>query len=145
MAISRVDAKDTMLTLVKGVADANGLTWIVYENVDTGTKDQMPDTQQSWIRVIIRHRAGEATSLPNPAGVKKFQADGLVFVELMVPTGIGTDEADALAAKFETGFKQRSSLNQQVWYTDVISQEVGTSDGYFKTNVIAQFHYNTDE
>jgi len=145
MAISRVDAKDTILTLIKGVADANSLTWVVYENVDTGTKDQMPTTQQNWMRVTIRHRNGEATSLPNPNGVKKFQADGFVFVELMVPTGIGTNEADVLASKFETAFKKRSSLNQNVWFTDVSSQEAGTSDGYFKTNIIAQFHYDTDE
>ena len=51
----------------------------------------------------------------------------------------------ALAAMFETAFKVRSALNQDVWYTDVVSQEAGTSDGYFKTNVVAQFHYDTDE
>lgn len=145
MAITRVNAKDAMLTLVKGVADANGLTWVVYENVDVGTKDQMPPTQQNWMRALIRHRAGAATSLPGADGSKKFQADGLLVIELMVPTGTGTNEADALAAKFETVFKTRQTLNQSVWYTDVVSQEAGTSDGYFKTNIVAQFHYDTDE
>ncbi|MBW2636055.1 MAG: hypothetical protein JRC86_00770 [Deltaproteobacteria bacterium] len=147
MAISRVNAKDAMLTLVKGVADANGLTHVVYENVDVdgGNKDQMPKTQQTWMRVLIRHRTGAATSLPGVDGSKKFQADGIVFIELMVPTGTGTNEADALAAKFETAFKTRQTLNQDVWYTDVVSQEAGTSDGYFKTNVVAAFHYDTDE
>ena len=95
MAITRVNAKDAMLILVKGVADTNGLTFVVYENVDVdgANKDQMPKTQQNWMRVLIRHRTGAATSLPNSNGVKKHQVDGVVFIELMVPTGTGRSVA----------------------------------------------------
>jgi len=66
---------------------------------------------------------------------------GFLIIEIMTTLGDGGVVADDLAQKFDVAFRTRSSLNQSVWYTDVISQEIGATLGYFKTNVIAEFHY----
>jgi len=144
MITSRTQAKDAMMTLLKTVTDAQSLHTI-WEDVDKNTLDQKPDTSVPFSRIAVRHRAGGSTSLPNSAGRKKFQEDGFILIEIYTPSGDGTVTADTLAQAFLTALRTRSSLNQSVWYTDVRAQEIGQDDGWFKTNVVAEFHYNIIE
>lgn len=138
---SRTEAKDAIQALVKTVTDAEALT-VVYEDVDSGTPDQQPADLGAYVRVLTRHRQGDSTSLPSPSGVQRYMMRGFVIIEIMTPLADGNVVADDLAQKFDVAFRTRSALNQNVWYTDVISQEIGATLGYFKTNVIAEFHYD---
>jgi len=132
------------MALLKAVTDAQSLA-VTWEDVDYGTLDQKPDAHVPWIRVAVRHRDSNATSLSNSEGKKKFQEDGFVLVEVMTPMGDGTVTADILAQAFLTALRTRSSLNQSVWYTSPRAQEIGPDNGWFKTNVVAEFHYNIIE
>lgn len=137
---SRTEAKDAIHALVKTVTDAESLT-VVYEDTDSGTPDQQPADLGTYVRVLIRHRQGESTSLPSPSGVQRYVMTGFVIIEIMTPLADGNVVSDALAQAFDVAFRTRSVLNQSVWYTNVISQEIGASLGHYKTNVIAEFHY----
>lgn len=142
MVASRTVAKDTIAALVKSVTDAESVAHVVWEDTDADTVDQQPATLIPWVRVLIRHRSGGATSLPGAGGVKRNTKNGFCMVEIMTVPGDGNVTADALAQAFETAFEVRSNLNQVVWYTDVTSQEIGPSGGWYKTNVVAEFHYD---
>ena len=141
MLASRTVAKDAIHALVKTVTDAESLT-VVYEDTDSGTPDQQPANLGTYVRVVIRHRQGDSRTLPAPDGRQRYEMRGFVIIEIMTPLANGGVIADDLAQKFDVAFRARSALNQSVWYTAVTSQEIGASLGYFKTNVVAEFHYD---
>jgi len=94
--------------------------------------------------VACRHREAPATSLPHD-GKKKYQENGFLLIEVLTPQGDGTVTADTLVQAFQTALRTRQSLNASVWYTNVRAQEIGPDNGWFKTNVVADFHYNIIE
>lgn len=144
MITARTQAKDLMLTLVKSVTDAQSLS-VAWEDVDTNTTDQIPDAGTKWCRVSVRHRAGEAVSLSSPSGKRKHHETGFLLVEVFTPCGDGSVANDTIVQAFMTALRTRSSLNQLVWYTGVRGQEQGQVDGWYKTNVVAEFHYHMNE
>lgn len=144
MITSRTQAGDLILALVKTVTDAQGLD-VAWEDVDENTADQKPDTMTKWCRVVVRHRAADSTSLPNPAGRKKYHETGFLLVEVLTPAGDGKVVNDTIVQAFLTALRTRSSLNQSVWYTGPRGQEQGQVDGWYKTNVVAEFHYDIIE
>ncbi len=144
MITSRTQAKDSMNTLLKTVVDAQSLS-AIWEDTDAGTMDQKPAAGAPFCRIAVRHRDSNSTSLPNTAGKKKFQEDGFLLVEVLTPVGGGNVAADTYAQAFLTALRERSSLNQDVWYTGQRAQEIGPDNGWFKTNVVAEFHYNIIE
>ena len=141
MAATRTEAKDAMFAIVKAVVDVESLH-AVYEDTDPGNSDQKPDSSVNWVRVQIRHRAGASTSLSSPGGIQRHQVDGFILVEIFTVPGDGNVSADYLAQEFEDAFREVSPHDQTVWFTDVYSQEVGNTDGWFKTNMVAEFHYD---
>ena len=144
MSASRAAAKEDILTLINTVVVSEGLH-AVWENTDNEYIDQKPSTLIPWVRVLVRHRAGNARSLSSSTGTRKHDQTGFALVEIMTPLGGGITEADSLSSAFTTAFRTRSSYNQEVWYTNVMAQEVGQDDGWYKTNVVAEFHYDIIE
>jgi hypothetical protein len=136
MIASRTDARDRMLSPLKTVADAQSL----YAIWDDSAKAVPKDTSVKWVRVSVKHRAGDRTSLGRADGKGKHTLSGFVFVEIFTPRDDGLVSSDVLSAAFADTF--RNPADGDIWYRSVAELEMGESDGWFKTDVVAEFEYD---
>ena len=136
MIASRTDARDGILAPLKGVVDTHSL-YAIYDD----TVKQVPDDGDlTWVRISVKHRAGERSSLGRADKKGKHTQTGFVFVEIYTPREDGLVNSDVLSAAFAESI--RTSTDGDIWYKDVAATEVGEDGNWFRVDVIAEFEYD---
>lgn len=95
-----------------------------------------------WARVTIKHGYRGVTTIGyGLPGQGRVAADGTVAVSIFVPAGKrGLAFAARLGKVAIAAFEgQRAG---DVWFTDVMPEEVGVDGAWFQYNVKAKFHYD---
>lgn len=131
---TQAQARDDILALVKGVADANSLT-VIYDNNTT----KISTNGASWIRASLRHTLGDQETLGG-SGERRFSRKGLIFVQIFVPFGKGMKTSDTLSVAFRNAFEGIHTTNG-VAFSGVRVNEVGQDGDWHQTNVVAEFTY----
>lgn len=109
---------------------------VFWDNLDKGVK---PPQDRAWFRIVVRHTNGEQTTLQEP-GSRRFSREGLVTVQIFTPAGArGLTLVDRLGTMATNAFEGRQA--DGVWFRNVRLNEVGNTDAWFQTNVIAEFYY----
>lgn len=129
-------ANDEILTLFKTAWDAIGHD-AIYENV----AGDPPTTAAPWARVTVRHFPGGQASLSDDAGAKRWTRNGLITVQIFVPTGEGKAEAYALAKVVADAYEGKRTPSN-VWFRNVRPNEIGPDGAWFQLNVLAEFTYD---
>jgi hypothetical protein len=124
-----------MLTPLKAIADAQSL----YAIYDDSPKAVPIDGSIKWVRISVKHRAGERTSLGRADKKGKHTQSGFVFVEIFTPRQDGLVVSDTLSALFAESFR---TTGGDIWYRDVAGIEVGEDGNWYKVDVIAEFEYD---
>lgn len=144
MPLSRTEARDAILTLVKaGLDQIEGLDSanVIWD----ATKGRKPSSDDSpakpWARVVLRHLQGEQGTLAGALGRQRYDRRGLLTVQWFGVTGRGLDEIDAQVRIIENTVQGRTTLGG-VWFRNVRSQEIGEDGPWFQTNVLAEFEYD---
>ena len=106
------------------------------------TETPLSKSTVPWARIAAKHATRQTTTIGYTIpGQGRVEADGIVMVNIFVPAG---KRGLALAARLGkvaiTAFEgQRTG---DVWFTDVVPEEVGVDGAWFQYNVKAKFHYN---
>ncbi len=144
MPLTRADARDEILAVVKAVTDTIAALGTASENViwdDTQrTKPEGQDPPPTWARVIVRHVTSELVALVSDAGARRYTKQGLLTIQLFTPSD-GLVSADAIVDQLEIAFRGADTPNG-VWFRDPRSNEIGVEGPWFQTNVLIDFRYD---
>lgn len=99
-----------------------------------------PPSNAPWVRLVVRHLVRQQNSMGG-VGSRRWRSNGLVFVQVFVPLNTGIRSSDSLAQTVRTTL-EGIQLSGPVWFNDALVREVGESDGWFQTNVEAEFVYD---
>lgn len=131
------EARDTILTVFKTAWDAATPPFpVVYQDEPT----QKPTTLTPWARVKVEHVTGRQRTLCGSDGNMRFTREGIMWVQIFSPMGLGQFNSDALAevillalegARFDGGFFKRVRIN-----------EIGSDGAWYCTNVVADFEWD---
>jgi hypothetical protein len=137
-------AKDEMFAALKTLWDAE--TPAVYGGaIPTIFWDGVPPAQPvataSWAFVTLRHVAGSQVSLSDPAGLRRFEKNGIITVSVFSPLIKGLALGEKLAEIAKKSFEGKSTPGG-VWFKNVRIVEVGPDGPWFMWNVLAEFRYD---
>lgn len=99
-----------------------------------------------WARIRVRHVTGGQATLSGGLGGgsrPRFRKTGTVIVSIFQPVEAGGDtlQAENLAKVAKAAFEGKATPSQ-VWFRDVVPNEVGIDGPWFQVNVIASFDYD---
>lgn len=105
-------------------------------------KNDPPSLEFPYARVSIRHLGGGQSSLGG-VGNRRFNRYGFVFVQVYVPLGIRNHLTIALGLGkiAKDAFEGRSSPGG-IWFRSCRVNELGSMDGWFQVNAVAEFTYD---
>ena len=133
-------ARDEILTTFRNAWEAEAISasipvlyWDIAQDVPTSG---------SWVRVTVRHFAGNKSSLSNEAGSRRFTHTGTVFVQIFTTHEDGMVLADDLAIIAMRAFEGEVTSPGRVIFRQVRLNEVGQDGQWFQTNVLADFEYD---
>lgn len=129
------DAIDIILQIFKDAWDPTGYL-AIYDD-QTG---EIPTSETPWARATIKHATGGQSSLSGSSGTKRFTETGTVFVQVFTPVGDGSTACYQLATLVRDGY--RDARDPQVWFKNVLLNEVGISGAFRQINVQATFSYD---
>ncbi len=144
MSATFEEAIDIILAIFKTAWDAGATnpTLVDYQNVKPANNVTLPpDTNLSWARVTIQHQDGRQSSLSGALGVKRFDRDGLLTVQIFVPAGEGLSEAHTLS-KIVADAYEGVAGNNGIWFRNVRVNEIGPDGDWFQTNILIDFTYD---
>lgn len=105
-------------------------------------KTPLSKGKKPWARIAVKHGYRGTTTIGTTLpGHGRVRADGTVMVNIFVPAGKrGLAFAARLGKVAVAAFEgQRAG---DVWFTDVVPEEVGVDGAWFQYNVKAKFHYD---
>lgn len=132
------EAYDDILTIFKAAWDPTGYN-AVYPNTK-GSAD-VPTTTAPWARLVVQHSPGGQSTLSGATGAQRFDREGLLFVQVFIPSGEGLSEAYALAKIIADAYEGASTPNA-VWFRNVRVNEIGPSGSWYQVNVVVEFIYD---
>lgn len=136
MTVASIDeATDEMLTVFKDAWDLTG-----YAAVWSDIPGSVPQTEEPWARVTVRHADGGQTSLANAQGARMFTHTGTLWVQLFVPMGQGGTKGYELAQLVLSAYR---SARGAVWYRNHRHREAGKSGAFEQVNCLIDFSYDT--
>ncbi len=97
-----------------------------------------PPDDLSWCRLAVRLFGGGQESLGD-VGARKFNREGLVFVQVFLPQDNGVAEADTIAQEVRDIFEGTTISGVRLFDTEI--REVGLTDGYHMTIAETAFEY----
>lgn len=105
------------------------------------SKTPLSKGKKPWARIAAKHGYRGVTSISTLPGQGRVAADGTVMVNIFVPAGKrGLAFASRLGKVAVAAFEgQRAG---DVWFTDVVPEEVGVDGAWLQYNVKAKFHYD---
>jgi hypothetical protein len=136
MSATFTEARDDILTLFKTAWDTTGYT-VVYDDLP----GDIPDTSTPWARVTVRHQTGRQQTLVNDVGQRKFLREGVIIIQIFIPSGEGLSLIDSLAKIVADAFEGKSTTSG-VWFRNVRLNEIGADGNWFNANVLIDFEYN---
>ncbi|MGD9210526.1 MAG: hypothetical protein PVI90_07110 [Desulfobacteraceae bacterium] len=141
MSLTRKQAIDDICGMFKTVWDATAYAARVkWENVGKKSATNF-DGEDPWVRFTLRHTGAEAGSLSGGDGTKIFDRFGVLTISLFTEIGKGlSGETDY--AKLIMDIYEGKRSPQGVIFRNVRIIEIGESDGFFQTNINAEFEYN---
>lgn len=125
-------ARDVMLADATNAC--SGLT-VVY-------KDAPPaglDGKTNWARATVKHAGGGQEGFGD--GTRKYCRLGTLCIEIFTVPGDGLVDQDLYIDQVMTYIEGRSS--SLVWYRNIRASEAGMDGGYEKTNIYADFEYES--
>lgn len=124
-------AVDEMLTLFKNAWDPTGRK-AFYEGVEA---DRQADNA-SFASVTVRHTGGRNASV----GDAFFRRDGILFIQIYVPTGKGLQESYQLAKVVLDAYEGKRTPGG-AWFRNSKMNEAGRDGRFAAMNVIVEFTY----
>lgn len=96
-----------------------------------------------WASVVVRHQDAPQSSLSGETGKKRYTRFGTVFVQVFVPLTLDQrlSLAQSLAIIVEDSYKGKSTTSG-VWFRNVRTNEVGPTEAWYQTNIMANFEYD---
>lgn len=142
------EARDVILDLFKARWDADTpaitgsfVPEVEYPNVDP-KESPLAKGNKAWARVSLRHATGRQRSMGAP-GNRIFQRNGVVTVQIFVPTGKqGLVIADRLGKVAVDAFEGEETSAGNVWFRNATYREVGVDGAWFQVNATAEFEYD---
>lgn len=126
----------TLSTARESIYQRFATDWGVTSDYTFDNEDFTPPEDTPWVRLVVRHTSSNQVSLGS-SGNRKFDRDGLVFVQVFTPLDQGSAVADALVEKVLEIFEGKTI--DLIRFTDVTPREVGPMDGWYQVNVDAAF------
>lgn len=130
-------ARDNILSFFKTTWDNLTPPFpVVYQDEPT----QKPGTLTPWCRVKLEHVTGRQRTLCGSTGDMRFTREGILWIQIFSPMGLGQFNSDALAdglllslerGRFDGGF-----------FKDVRLNEVGPSGDWWQVNLVCPFEYD---
>ncbi len=142
MSLTRKQAVDEMLALVKtawATTAGEDITRVKWENV--ASVSVPPSGQDPWARVTIRHTESEQASLAGVVGTRMFRRNGILTVQVFEVCGTGLPKTVDLPEVIRDAFEGITTTGGVI-FRRVTINEVGSSGGFFQTNVITFFEYD---
>ena len=136
MSATHEQANDDILTLFKAAWDATGLP-VLFENIAA----ELPPITTAHAKVFLRHGPGRQASLSGALGTQRFDREGIVTVQIFIPTGEGLSEGYRLGKIAADAFEGQATP-RQVWFRNVRVNEIGPSGGWYQFNALAEFTYD---
>jgi hypothetical protein len=138
-------ARDAVLDKFKAAWDAgtpalNGGTvpTVEWPNVDP-VDPPLTAGNVPWARVTVKHSAGGQATLGETGG-RRFSRVGTVTVQIFVPAAKrGLVTGDRLGNVALSAFEGERS--EDVWFSDVVMNEIGVDGAWHQTNVSATSTY----
>lgn len=105
-----------------------------------------PPVDQLWLRTSLQTVINEQATLSTDegtAGQKRYDIQGLVFVQIFLPRSVATSGADGrkVGEMLVNAFRGTRTTNG-VWFRNARVQELAPEDSYFRFNVVSEFHYS---
>ena len=136
MTATFAQANDDILALFKTAWDTTGLL-ALYENIE-GAK---PTAQAAWARLTVRHGPSAQASLSGGTGVKRWERQGIITVQIFIPNGQGLSQGYSLGKIVADAFEGKAT-SLQVWFRNVRLNEIGPSGEWYQFNAIIEFTYD---
>lgn len=103
-----------------------------------------PDrSAQAFARIKMDHVQRTQGSLSNESGQRKWLNEGIIMIQCFgsVSTGRGLGIAESLAILAKNAFEGKTSPGG-IWFRKCRTNEVGSEDGWFQVNAVAEFSYD---
>lgn len=136
MADTYEEARDVLSGFVKTTWDAaTSSAPLLFQNIS----GDRPEEPTLFGRLTIQFVTGSRADL---AG-RRFRRTGLMTVQVFVPQGSGTEEAEQTAeALIEALEGVGPATLENVWLRDIGMREVGSDGTYYQVNVEAEFTFD---
>ena len=137
--MTRAEARDEMCKRVKDALEAYATTkglsiTIVYDDVE----GVPPGGKGCFFRVVPRHGDAGSHSL-GAVGNRRFEATGVLFVQMFIPFGQGNKLADELDKALKDAVM---SYDKGILFSRPSSKEVGKSGPWSQVNFSVWFAYD---
>lgn len=127
------EARDEMFGIIQTVATARTVA-MTYPDVP----GKVPIANSPWGRLLLRHATGGQASLTGGLGTVKFEAAGLLWLQLFFPKGDGLTKAYQESQYFLNAVRKHRG---SVWFRNMRVMERGDDGGFERVDVLAEFQY----
>ena len=113
------------------------LSDIYYQN---RRNDSPENGEVKWCRFSLFNTAFNKSSLTNIDGVCQYDREAILLIELLVPLDDGIDDVTSQGVLdiFEGGVPSMNGI----WFREVTVKEIGASENWYRTDIIARVLYN---
>lgn len=141
--MNRSQARDEIYAVLKAAWDTTGVT-LLYSDVegDIDSTQQPNKTEpQPFARATLSHNDRSQVALGNANGQIRYEAQGVLVVQIFTPLGEGLSNADSYAILIEDAFDGARTPGG-ARFKNVTSREIGSDGPWFQTNVTVEFYYD---
>lgn len=92
-----------------------------------------------WIRACVKHGSSRQSGFSS-THVRRFKEQGFLFIQCFGMIGDGQLAASELSFAFTSYFK--ALRDSDIWYSNIVANEVGKDGGYTEYKVSIQFEYD---
>lgn len=101
-----------------------------------------PVANDPWVRISVQHNDGEQAALGGEAGNQFFRRFGVVFVQVFVPRGKGTNDLDDYSYTALKVFEGQAVLGAFFRNCRITSLPPDRDSKWAQANVVAEFQYD---
>jgi hypothetical protein len=142
--LTRVQARDEILALVKGVTDTITDLLVVWDDTKQVAPDPAAagDRPRTWVRATVQHLVSEQAALAGADSQRMYTRRGLVTLQLFTPNGDGLVSNDTISTQLQEALQGISSPGG-VWFRNARANEVGQTGPWFQSNILTDFEYDS--
>lgn len=135
MSLTLAAARDEIHTLFETVWTPTGIP-LHYWDVSSDTPG---DSNAAWAAIRAQWTLGRQRGLA--VGVRRYEREGIVTVQIFTPFGAGMQQSDDLSKIAYDAFEGVDTPNG-VWFRSVRVNSIGQMGEWYQVNVIADFFYD---